>query len=144
MPDEDPIVEPMVIPQLPIFPASESTVIPEKVYDRIWIKEIIIQGPDPNGDVNGEVKMTKYGMFPTGEQDEEGNDILTAEMWDESNDIWVRIPDMLEASTTDPELDMAMQALLGYAYKLGVMNGIIANPNPTTTTTVEPTPPPSG
>ena len=41
MPDEDPIVEPLAIPQLPVFPASENTVIPEKVYDRIWIKEII-------------------------------------------------------------------------------------------------------
>ena len=128
MPDEDPVVEPMVIPQLPVFPASENTVIPEKVYDIIWIKEIIIVGPDPNGDVNGEVKMTKYGMFPTGEQDEEGNDVLSAEMWDSSNDIWLRIPNMLETSVTDSDLDMAMQALLGYAYKLGVMNGVIAAP----------------
>ena len=124
--------EEKAIPQLPVFPASESTVIPEKVYDRIWIKEIIIVGPDPNGDVDGEVKMTKYGMFPTGEQDAEGNDILEAEMWDSSNDIWLRIPNMLETSETDPELNMAMQALLGYAYKLGVMNGVIMNPNPTT------------
>lgn len=126
------------IPQLPVFPASESTIIPEKVYDRIWIKEIIIVGPDPNGDVNGEVKMTKYGMFPTGEQDAEGNDIIRAEMWDSSNDIWLRIPNMLETSTTDPDLDMAMQALLAYTYKLGVMNGVIANPNPSPTTTEAP------
>ena len=72
--------------------------------------------------------MTKYGMFPTGEQDEEGNDVLSAEMWDSSNDIWLRIPNMLETSVTDSDLDMAMQALLGYAYKLGVMNGVIAAP----------------
>ena len=131
MPDTD------SIPQLPIFPASEDTTIPAKVYDRIWISEIVIKGSDPNGDVNGEVKMTKYGMFPTGETDENGEPILMAETWDSSNDVWLSIPNMLSTSETDPELNMAMQALLGYAYKLGVMNGVILNPNPTTTT-IEP------
>ena len=97
------------MPDLPVFPASENTVIPEKIYDRIWINEISIRGGDPNGDVNGEVKMTKYGMFPTGEVDADGQPILIAETWD--------------------------------AYKLGVMNGVIFNPNPTTSTTIAPTTP---
>lgn len=129
------------MPDLPVFPASENTVIPEKIYDRIWINEISIRGGDPNGDVNGEVKMTKYGMFPTGEVDADGQPILIAETWDSNQDVWLSIPNMLAASETDPELNMAMQALLGYAYKLGVMNGVIFNPNPTTSTTIAPTTP---
>ena len=109
------------MPSLPIFPANENTVIPEKVYDRIWVKEIVIKAPDPNGEVNGEVKLTEYGMF-------DGK----AEMWDESKDIWIRVDEMLAKSELDADLDTALQALLGYVYKLGIMEGVIVNPNPTT------------
>ena len=121
------------MPSLPIFPANESTVIPEKVYDRIWVKQIIIHAPDPNGEVRGNVKLTKYGMFPTGEQDENGNNTFLAETWDESNDIWIKVEDMLQKSEEDSDMNMALQALLAYVYKLGVMEGVITNPNPTTT-----------
>ena len=121
------------MPSLPIFPANESKVIPEKVYDRIWVKQIIIHAPDPNGEVRGNVKLTKYGMFPTGEQDENGNNTFLAETWDESNDIWIKVEDMLQKSEEDSDMNMALQALLAYVYKLGVMEGVITNPNPTTT-----------
>ena len=121
------------MPSLPIFPANESTVIPEKVYDRIWVKQIIIHAPDPNGEVRGNVELTKYGMFPTGEQDENGNNTFLAETWDESNDIWIKVEDMLQKSEEDSDMNMALQALLAYVYKLGVMEGVITNPNPTTT-----------
>lgn len=107
---------------LPIFPANDSTTVPAKVYDRIWVKEIRVRAPDPNGEVSGEVKLTKYGMFDG-----------VAETWNASNDIWVRVDDMLEKSETDSDLALALQALLGYVYKLGIMEGIITNPNPTTT-----------
>jgi uncharacterized protein YrzB (UPF0473 family) len=127
------------MPNLPIFPANEAETIPAKVYDKIWVKEIVIKAPDPNGEVQGEVKLTKYGMFDSEEVNESGVPIKKAEMWDESKDIWLRVDNMLTTSTTDADLDTAMQALLGYVYKLGVVNGIIVNPNPTTTTTVAPT-----
>ena len=48
---------------LPILNAVEPTVIPAKTYDRVWVEEIVIRAPDPNGDVVGEVKLHKYGMF---------------------------------------------------------------------------------
>ena len=120
------------MPELPIFPANDPTTIPAKVYDRIWIKEIVIKAADPNGEVQGEVKLTKYGMFDG-----------VAETWDSSNDIWLTIDNMLEASDTDADMNMALQALLGYVYKLGIMNGVIVNPNPTTTTVAPTTPAPT-
>ena len=127
------------MPNLPIFPANETSTIPAKVYDKIWVKEIVIKAPDPNGEVQGEVKLTKYGMFDSGEVNESGVPIKKAEMWEESKDIWLRVDNMLTTADTDADLDTALQALLGYVYKLGVMNGVIVNPNPTTTTTVAPT-----
>ena len=127
------------MPDLPIFPANEAETIPAKVYDKVWVKEIVIKAPDPNGEVQGEVKLTKYGMFDSGEVNESGVPIQKAEMWEESKDIWLRVDNMLTTADTDADLDTALQALLGYVYKLGVMNGVIVNPNPTTTTTVAPT-----
>ena len=129
------------MPSLPIFPANESTTVPAKVYDRIWVKEIVINAPDPNGEVYGEVKLTKYGMFPTGEQDENGNNTFKAEMWDDNRDIWLKVDNMLATSDMDADLNMALQALLGYVYKLGIMEGVISNPNPGSTTTEAPTTP---
>lgn len=129
------------MPSLPIFPASESTTIPAKVYDRIWVKEIVIKAPDPNGEVSGEVKLTKYGMIPTGEQDENGNNTFIAEMWDSSNDIWLTVDNMLETSEMDEDMGMALQALLAYVYKLGVVNGVVQNPNPAPTEAPEATTP---
>ena len=38
------------MPNLPIFNASEPNTVPAKVYDKIWIEQIVIQAPDPNGD----------------------------------------------------------------------------------------------
>jgi len=127
------------MPNLPIFPANETSTIPAKVYDKIWVKEIVIKAPDPNGEAFGEVKLSKYGMIDTGEVDGEGNPIVKAEMWPDSNDIWLRVDNMLTTADSDADLDTALQALLGYVYKLGVANGIITNPNPTTTTTAAPT-----
>ena len=48
---------------LPVLPAASPTTIPAKVYDRVWVEEIAIKGPDPNGEISGEVKLHKYGMF---------------------------------------------------------------------------------
>ncbi len=107
---------------LPIFPAKTPEVIPAKSYDKIWIKEIVVSAPDPNGEVNGEVKLSKYGMFDG-----------VAETQPDNLDQWLRVSNMLEASLTDEDLALALQALLGYVYKLGIMEGVIANPNPTTT-----------
>lgn len=116
------------MPELPIFPAKEETTIPAKVYDRIWVKEIVIRAPDPNGEAQGEVKLTKYGMFDG-----------VAEMWEPKNDIWVTVQDMFSKADEDADLAVALQALLAYVYKLGVMEGVIVNPNPTTTEAPEQT-----
>ena len=48
---------------LPILDAVNPEVIPAKTYDRVWIEEVIIRGPDPNSDISGEVKLRKYGML---------------------------------------------------------------------------------
>lgn len=100
---------------LPILSAASPTTIPEKVYDRVWVEEIVIKGPDPNGEVIGEVKLHKYGMFDG-----------LAEL-EPNGGQWIRIENMLEESTTDADLAAAMGSLIAYVNKLGQQNDIISS-----------------
>lgn len=102
---------------LPILNAAEPNVIPAKTYDRIWIKEISIQAPDPNGEVKAEVKLVKYGMFDG-----------VAEM-DQSSEKWLFLDNVLEKSTSDTDLQNAMLSLLSYVAKIGIENNVIMPPN---------------
>ena len=100
---------------LPILNAKEPTVIPEKTYNRVWVEEVAIKAPDPNGEVIGEVKMHKYGMFDgVAELEPNGGE-------------WIRIDNMLEKSTSDPELASAMSSLISYVMKLGKQKNIISD-----------------
>lgn len=102
------------MPELPILNAADPTTIPAKTYDRVWVEEIIIRAPDPNGDVNGEVKLHKYGIFDN-----------VAEL-DPNGGQWIRVDNMLSKSTEDSDLQAAIAALLSYVSKLGAENGVIS------------------
>ena len=100
---------------LPVLPAASPTTIPEKVYDRVWVEEIVIKGPDPNGEVSGEVKLHKYGMFDG-----------VAEL-EPNGGQWIRVNNMLEESQTDADLAAAMTSLIAYVTKLGQAQDIISS-----------------
>lgn len=100
---------------LPILNAVDPTIIPAKTYDRIWVEEIVIRAPDPNGDAFGEVKLHKYGVFNgVAELDPTGGE-------------WIRVDNMLSKADSDNDLQIAMTALLTYISKIGVQNNIISS-----------------
>lgn len=101
---------------LPVLNAVEPTVIPAKTYDRVWVEEIVIRAPDPNGDALGEVKLHKYGLFDGVAELEPGNGQ------------WIRVDNMLSQASGDTDLQTAISALLAYVAKLGVQNNIVAPP----------------
>lgn len=103
--------------ELPIFNALDPTDIPAKIYDRIWVEEIIIRAPDPNADIVGEVKLHKYGIFDGVAELEPGNGQ------------WIRVENMLTKANEDSDLQTAMTALLAYVGKIGVQNNIITPPS---------------
>lgn len=102
---------------LPILNAAEPTEIPAKVYDRVWVSEVVIRAPDPNQDIIGEVKLHKYGMF-----DEK------AEL-DPKGGSWIRVDNMLAKSDEDTDLQAAMASIMAYVGKIGVENNIITPPS---------------
>jgi len=99
---------------LPILNASNPTEIPAKVYDRVWIEQIIIRAGDPNGDFGGEVKLHKYGMF-------NGKAELAP-----GNGRWIIVENILAKSEEDADLQVAMNALIAYVAKLGVENDVVS------------------
>ncbi len=110
---------------LPILNAADPSEIPAKVYDRVWVEEVVIRAPDPNSDITGEVKLHKYGMF-TG-LDPEGEEIEVAEL-DPNGGHWIRVSNILEKSDSDPNLRAAMAGIIGYVAQLGVEKNIISAP----------------
>ena len=99
---------------LPVLNASNPTEIPAKVYDRVWIEEVIIRARDPNGDFGGEVKLHKYGMFDgKAELDPKGGK-------------WIFVEEILAKSEEDADLQAAMNALITYVTKLGVENDVVS------------------
>lgn len=101
--------------ELPIFNAVNPTTIPSKTYDRIWVEEIVIRAPDPNGDAVAEVKLHKYGLFDGIAELEPGNGQ------------WIRVEDVLSQSSSDQDLNTAINSLLLYINKIGQINGIITS-----------------
>jgi hypothetical protein len=101
---------------LPILDAVNPEVIPAKTYDRVWIEEVVIRAPDPNGDILGEVKLRKYGIFDGIAEFEPGNGQ------------WIRVENMLQKADTDATLQTAMTALIGYVMQVGVENNVITPP----------------
>lgn len=99
--------------ELPILNAAEPTEIPAKVYDRVWVSEVIIRAPDPNQDIIGEVKLHKYGMF-------DGK----AEL-DPNGGQWIRVDSMLAKSEEDADLQAAMSGIIAYVAKLGAENNVV-------------------
>ncbi len=102
---------------LPILEAVTPEVIPAKTYDRVWVEEIVIRAPDPNGEVIGEVKLHKYGMFEE-----------KAEL-DPKGGSWIRVDNMLAKSNEDTDLQAAMASIMTYVGKIGVENNIITPPS---------------
>lgn len=101
---------------LPILNAADPTTIPAKTYDRVWIEEIVISAPDPNGDANGRIRLRKYGVFDG-----------VAEL-DPNGGQWISVENMLSKSEQDNELQTAISSLLAYIGKIGTENNIIATP----------------
>lgn len=100
---------------LPILNATNPTVIPAKTYDRIWIEEVNIKAPNPNGDIAGAVKLHRYGMFDgVAEFDPDGGQ-------------WIIVEDMLQKAQEDADLNNAMISLVAYITKVGVQDNIISS-----------------
>jgi hypothetical protein len=98
----------------PIFSAADPLVIPAKVYDRVWVEEVIIYAPDPNGDASARVKLRRFTVVDG-----------VAELEPDAG-TWLSVPNVLATAANDPDLAQAVSSLMAYIAKTGRAQGVIA------------------
>lgn len=98
---------------LPILYAQSPLSVPAKVYDKIWIELIEISAPSPDSDATARVRLRRF-------QTADGVSEL------EQNSFLLVVDNIIAASDTDPDLAVAVNALMTYIAKKGIEDGIIA------------------
>lgn len=99
---------------VPTLSAAQPVVV-NKVYDRVWVEEIVISASDPNADASARVRLRLFAEV-------DGSRELAPDA------VILGIDNVLEASATDPDLDAAVTAIMGYVAKLAVDRGVVAPP----------------
>jgi hypothetical protein len=84
-----------------------------KVYDKVWVEEIVISALDPNADATARVRLRLF-------TDADGVRELAPEP------ILLAVDSLLSNAATDPELDAVVTGLMGYVAKVAASKGIVA------------------
>lgn len=88
--------------ELPSIILPEQEVIPEKTYDKLWVKEINIYAPDPNHDVSARVLLQPFTVV-------DGRAELSPKPGR-----WLEINGLLKRAETDAELAGVVTGLMTY------------------------------
>lgn len=98
---------------LPILLAAEPSSVPAKVYDKLWIEEVVIAAPDPNGDALARVRVRKFCITDG-----------TAEL-EPTPGIWLEVTNVLAGASADPDLAAVVDSLMAYVGKIGAEHGVV-------------------
>lgn len=99
---------------IPVLSAADPVTIPAKVYDKVWVEEVVISAPDPNGEVTARVRLRRFAVTDNVAQLEP------------DQGIWIEITDVLSGAAADPELAAVVQSIMAYVAKVGRERGHIA------------------
>ena len=97
-----------------LVPATVS-IVPEKIYDKLWVEEIIISAGTLGGEATARVRLKKFGVFDG-----------VAEYMPGDEGIRLTIDNLLSKSEQDSDLANIVQSLLLYIGKAGAEQGVIA------------------
>jgi hypothetical protein len=100
---------------LPVLVPATVSIVPEKIYDKLWVSEIVISSQDLNGDAVARVFLRKFGVFDG-----------MAEFMPGDEGIRLTIDNLLSKSEQDSDLANIVQSLLLYIGKAGAEQGVIA------------------
>lgn len=99
---------------VPVLAAATPVTIPAKVFDKIWVEEVVIAAPDPNGDVTARIKTRRFSTT-------DGIAVL-----EPSAGEWIEVKDVLATASSDTDLAAVVDALMRYIAKVGAQQGVIA------------------
>ena len=103
---------------IPVLSAADPVIIPATVYDKVWVEEVVISAPDPNGEVTARVRLRRFAAV-------EGR----AELEPAAGQ-WLEVRDVLTGVDTDPDLGNVVSALMLYVAKLGREHGVVMSATP--------------
>ena len=98
----------------PVLLAAEPTLIPERIYDRIWVESVSIVAIPGSPTISATIAFRKYRLNESGQVDAHA-DVLTTS-----------IADVVQASASDPDLADIVARLTAYVRKAGTAAGVVS------------------
>jgi hypothetical protein len=98
----------------PTLIAATPEIVPEKVFDRVWIENVSVVAPADGAAISASVVFRKYRLKEDGRM--------------EFNDerLPVNIQDIVGAAAVDQDLAAAVQSLMTYIIRIGRASGVVA------------------
>lgn len=105
------------MPDIPVLYCSPETVVrPTGVFDRIWLREVVISAPQIGGEAEARVMLARYRLTETGVEEAPAEPLR------------LHLTDLLAGADADPDLAAVVTALMRYVAKAGIEQGLIAPP----------------
>jgi len=105
------------MPDIPtLYTAPSATVSINAVYDRIWLREVVISAPVVGGEAEARVMLARYRLTDDGVEEAPAEPLR------------LHLRDLLAGADADPDLANALGAIMAYVGKAGVAEGVIAPP----------------
>ena len=105
------------MPDIPtLYTAPSATVSINAVYDRIWLRECVIQASQIGGEAEARVMLARYRLTETGVEEAPAEPLR------------LHLKDLLAGADADPDLAAVVSALMAYVAKAGIAEGLIAAP----------------
>ena len=105
------------MPDIPtLYTAPSATVSINAVYDRIWLREVVISAPQIGGEAEARVMLARYRLTDDGVEEAPAEPLR------------LHLTDLLAGADADPDLAAVVTSLMNYVAKAGIEQGLIAAP----------------
>ena len=103
------------MPDIPTLYCAEPLNVPAKVFDKLWVREIVLSSPT-GGEAEARVTLVRFRTTDDGVEEAPAEPIR------------LHVSDLIAGADSDPDLAAAVGALMNYVAKVGIEQGVIANP----------------
>jgi|688.fasta_scaffold31911_13 hypothetical protein len=98
---------------IPTLFASEPLDVPAKVFDKLWVREIVLSSPT-GGEAEARVTLVRFRTTDDGVEEAPAEPVR------------LHVRDLLAGAEADADLAAAVGALMNYVAKVGVAEGVVA------------------
>ena len=103
------------MPDIPVLYCAEPLTY-AATYDRIWLREVVIQASQIGGEAEARVMLARYRLTDDGVEEAPAEPLR------------LHLTDLLAGADADPDLAVVVESLMKYVAKAGIEQGVIAAP----------------